>query len=130
MERPSSHFQPYNEKLNPPFGIKPEKKEDDLPHTSSDSMREVTKNNQETSAPSFTKTADPPDYLKDVYTWAYLNPKNIKLLDRPLVVSTLLFGNANRLIKSYLNEVPKGAKMLHLAHVYERYSAKISPKDF
>lgn len=128
MERPSTHFQPYNEKLNPPFGIKPEEKEDDSSRRSSDSTRKATKNSQMTNTPSFTDAADPPDYLKEVYTWAYLNPKNIKLLDRPFVVSTLLFGNANRLIKSYLNEVPKGAKMLHLAHVYGDILPKLAQK--
>ena len=27
-----------------------------------------------------------PDYLRDVYTWAYLNPRNVRLLDRNIVI--------------------------------------------
>lgn len=79
-----------------------------------------------------TKPVDTPVYLKDVYTWSYLNPKNVARLDRNLVVNTLLFGNAHRLIKSYLAEVPAGSNMLQIAHVYGdmiiKLAQKISPK--
>ena len=33
-----------------------------------------------------------PSYLRDVYYWAYLNPRNVKLLDREIVVSVILRG--------------------------------------
>ncbi len=32
-----------------------------------------------------------PDYMTEVYDWAYVNPRRAALLDRNLVVSTLLF---------------------------------------
>ena len=34
-----------------------------------------------------------PGYLEKTYAWAYLNPRNVRLLDRPFVVSTILWGN-------------------------------------
>lgn len=69
-----------------------------------------------------------PSYLQEVYTWAYLNPKNVKLLDRNLVVHILLFFNANRLIRSYLQEVKAGNSMLQIAHVYGDMTPRLAKK--
>lgn len=69
-----------------------------------------------------------PDYLKETYFWAYLNPKNIHKLDRKWVVNILLFGNAERLFKAYVDEIPTGVKMLQIAHVYGDLMQKIAAK--
>ena len=37
-----------------------------------------------------------PAYLQDIYYWAYLNPRNVRLLDRELVVSVILWGQHRR----------------------------------
>ena len=38
-----------------------------------------------------------PRYLSDTYTWAYLNPRNVKLLDREVVVQTILWWQHRKL---------------------------------
>ena len=32
-----------------------------------------------------------PRYLRDVYTWAYLDPRNVRLLDREWIVDVILW---------------------------------------
>ena len=59
-----------------------------------------------------------PDYLRDVYYWAYLDPRNVRLLDRDLVVSTILFGNLRRLQRAAFEEIDPGQAVLQPAHVY------------
>ncbi len=59
-----------------------------------------------------------PDYMVEVYDWAYVNPRWVEKLDNNFVVWVLLFGNAGRLIRAYLNEIPPGARMWQVAHVY------------
>ncbi len=59
-----------------------------------------------------------PDYLRDVYAWAYLNPRNVRLLDRDIVVSTILWGNNHRLQQAAFAEFEPGQTVLQSAHVY------------
>jgi SAM-dependent methyltransferase len=61
-----------------------------------------------------------PAYLRDVYSWAYLNPRNARLLDNELVVNTLLWGNSGRLRRALLAEITAGDRVLQAAHVYGR----------
>ncbi|MGC0152350.1 rhodoquinone biosynthesis methyltransferase RquA [Chromobacterium vaccinii] len=61
---------------------------------------------------------DVPDYMVEVYDWAYVNPRKARLLDRKLVVSTLLFGNDRRLMRAYLQQIRPGDKVWQVAHVY------------
>lgn len=72
-----------------------------------------------------------PDYLVDVYDWAYVNPKRVALLDRPIVVRLLLFGNDDRLMRTYLDEIRPGMKVWQVAHVYgdlvQRVAARVGP---
>ncbi|MEN3930867.1 rhodoquinone biosynthesis methyltransferase RquA [Microvirga sp. W0021] len=72
-----------------------------------------------------------PDYMVDVYDWAYVNPKWVAKLDNNLVVWILLFGNASRLIKAYLNEIDSGSRVWQVAHVYgdqlQQLAQKIGP---
>ncbi|MFO1028640.1 MAG: hypothetical protein U1E70_25970 [Acetobacteraceae bacterium] len=44
-----------------------------------------------------------PDYLRDVYTWAYLTPLAIKIFDRQVAVQTILWGNAQRASQYHLS---------------------------
>ncbi|UTH75232.1 rhodoquinone biosynthesis methyltransferase RquA [Chromobacterium sp. IIBBL 290-4] len=61
---------------------------------------------------------DVPQYMTEVYDWAYVNPRKARLLDHKLVVRTLLFGNDQRLMRAYLDEIREGEKVWQLAHVY------------
>lgn len=67
-----------------------------------------------------------PTYLSEVYEWAYLNPRNVALLDRPAVVDLLLFGNARRLMRSVTQEIKPGQKVLMAAHVYGDFVNKLA----
>ncbi len=65
------------------------------------------------------ETAVPvPYYLSDVYTWAYLDPSNVDLLDRQLVVDVLLFGNGRRLGRALCAEIEPGQRVLQATHAY------------
>lgn len=44
----------------------------------------------------------PAGYMTDIYTWAYVNPTNVRLLDNQLVVDGLLFFNARALERAVL----------------------------
>lgn len=59
-----------------------------------------------------------PDYMTEVYDWAYVNPKWVKVLDRNIVVRVLLFLNDQRLMRLYLDEIQPGMRVWQLAHVY------------
>ncbi len=67
-----------------------------------------------------------PDYLERTYYWAYLNPRNVRLLDRPLVVSTILWGNFGRLLRALLSELKPGQTVLQPACVYGNFSASLA----
>jgi len=61
-----------------------------------------------------------PAYMHEVYEWAYLNPRNAWLLDRELVVNSILWGNSPTLRKALLQEIEPGSNVFQAAHVYGR----------
>lgn len=63
-----------------------------------------------------------PRYLSDTYTWAYLNPRSVKLLDRELVVATILWGQHRKLERMALAEIDPGSRVLQTACVYGDFS--------
>jgi ubiquinone/menaquinone biosynthesis C-methylase UbiE len=63
-------------------------------------------------------TEEVPAYLHDTYDWAYLNPRNVALLDRNIVVDVLLFGNARRLMAAALKAIAPASRVFMAAHVY------------
>lgn len=69
---------------------------------------------------------DVPTYLEDVYSWAYLNPRNLALLDRPWVVSAILWGNYGKLLRATLAEVQPGERVLQPACVYGDFSPRLA----
>lgn len=73
-----------------------------------------------------------PNYLVDIYDWAYVNPKWARWLDRCIVVRLLLFGNDIRLMRLYLDAIRPGMKVWQAAHVYgdlvQRVATRIGPK--
>lgn len=67
-----------------------------------------------------------PDYLQDTYSWAYLNPSALGLLDRPLVVSVILWGNYRRLQRVTFEELRPGQRVLQPACVYGDFSPNLA----
>eukprot|EP01007_Sphenomonas_quadrangularis_P004054 NODE_937_length_1079_cov_206.048544_g769_i0.p2 GENE.NODE_937_length_1079_cov_206.048544_g769_i0~~NODE_937_length_1079_cov_206.048544_g769_i0.p2 ORF type:complete len:256 (+),score=35.80 NODE_937_length_1079_cov_206.048544_g769_i0:58-825(+) len=59
-----------------------------------------------------------PHYMETVYHWAYVDPQKVRLLDNPVVVNAILWGNMDRLTRSALKEVQPGQKVLQPATVY------------
>ena len=69
-----------------------------------------------------------PAYMEEVYDWAYINPRNVELLDRPIVVDILLFLNARRLMRAALNEIPPAHRVLMAAHVYGDFVNRLADR--
>jgi ubiquinone/menaquinone biosynthesis C-methylase UbiE len=67
-----------------------------------------------------------PAYLSDVYTWAYLTPRLTGLLDRQVVVQTILWGNAQRLIDGVLACLKPGDAVFQPAAVYGDFSRQVA----
>ena len=59
-----------------------------------------------------------PRYLRDVYTWAYLDPRNVRLLDREWIVDVILWAQNRRLRKAAFEDIKPGGKVLLPASVY------------
>jgi len=59
-----------------------------------------------------------PGYMKDVYYWAYLNPRNVRLLDRNVVVDVILWFQHQKLQQATLAELEPGQRVLMPASVY------------
>ena len=59
-----------------------------------------------------------PDYLARTYTWAYLNPRTLRLLDREFVVNGILWGNYRRLVRAACGQFRAGERVLQAASVY------------
>ncbi len=119
-----------------------ELKERDLIMDARTNYREAT---AEISAPSGTKPRqadvvsiapglqqskiDPPEipaYLHDVYYWAYLDPKNVRRLDREPVVSVILWGQHRRLQRAAFAEFLPGQRVLQPASVYGDFSPNLA----
>lgn len=69
-----------------------------------------------------------PAYLRDVYRWAYLTPWLAGFLDRQVVVQTILWGNAQRLIGEVLAEIRPGDRVFQPAAVYGDFSRQLAAR--
>lgn len=67
-----------------------------------------------------------PDYLRNTYSWAYLNPTSIRWLDTRPVVEGILWGNFSRLVAAALEEFEPGLNVLQPACVYGDLSARLA----
>ena len=79
-------------------------------------------------APKRAEAEDPqvPAYLREIYDWAYLNPRNVRLLDRESIVATILWGNHNRLRRSAFEEIRPGQQVLQSSCVYGDFSPALA----
>lgn len=66
-----------------------------------------------------------PDYLVKTYRWAYLDRRTLPWLDRNLVVSAILWGNAGRLIQDSIAEFSPGDHIMQAACVYGDFSRRL-----
>ncbi len=69
---------------------------------------------------------DIPYYLKETYYWAYVNPRNVKLLDRDIVVSLILWGQHLKLQRAAFCEIKPGQKVLQPASVYGSFAPNLA----
>jgi SAM-dependent methyltransferase len=67
-----------------------------------------------------------PAYLVDTYSWAYLRPRSLHLLDRHLVVNGILWGNYHALVRAACREFSKGDHVLQAASVYGNLSSRLA----
>lgn len=67
-----------------------------------------------------------PAYLVDTYSWAYLRPRNLRLLDRHFVVNGILWGNYRRLAAWACEHFSSGDRLLQAASVYGDLSARLA----
>lgn len=69
-----------------------------------------------------------PDYLVDVYTWAYVAPNMVELLDREIVVATILWMQQNKLMRAARDEIAPGSRVLQPAAVYGKLVSHLAEK--
>lgn len=69
-----------------------------------------------------------PDYLVDTYTWAYVAPRMVDLLDREPVVAVILWMQQNKLMRAARDEIASGSRVLQPAAVYGRLVSHIAEK--
>lgn len=67
-----------------------------------------------------------PAYLEAIYAWAYIRPGALRLLDRPLIVSAILWGNYRRLLRASLAELCPGQRVYQPACVYGDFSLQVA----
>jgi len=73
-------------------------------------------------------TAEVPDYLARHFWWAYMWPKTAWFFDRPLVITSILFGNYGRLKRATLRRMARVAqdgRTLQLTCVYGRLTPRL-----
>ncbi len=82
----------------------------------------------EPATPSPQRVDSLPPYLPETYSWAYLNPVTRWIFDHPIVVSAILWGNNNRLIRAVRQEVVPGSRVLQTACVYGSFSVHLADR--
>ena len=75
-----------------------------------------------------TKAQSPslPDYLVKTYRWAYLTPTSLFLLDNPIVLTAILWGNLPRLVRTACVEFAAGQRVLQAASAYGNLSPELA----
>jgi len=67
-----------------------------------------------------------PDYLVRTYWWAYLTPTSLLLLDNPIALTAILWGNLPRLIRTACEEFEPGHRVLQAANAYGNLSRELA----
>ena len=58
--------------------------------------------------PVWPVSLDIPNYLEEIYWWAYVHPRAVKFFDRHALVNLILFGNYRRLRDDALAKALQG----------------------
>src|SRR3954467_2542763 len=70
-----------------------------------------------------------PGYLRDVYWWAYVHPRAVRLFEREWLVNLILWGNFGRLRDAAIDALgAMHGRTLQIACVYGDLTARISGK--
>lgn len=69
-----------------------------------------------------------PEYLLNTYTWAYLTPLSLRLLDNTVIPTAILWGNLPRLVRYAAAEFKPGDLVLQAACVYGKLSATLAER--
>lgn len=86
-----------------------------------------TDSSETSAAPTAPLTPPPiPDYLENTYHWAYLAKFATWLFDHQWSVNTILWGNANRLIRLALSCLQPGQNVMQPAAVYGHLSREMA----
>ncbi|MBL8668701.1 MAG: rhodoquinone biosynthesis methyltransferase RquA [Rhodospirillales bacterium] len=67
-----------------------------------------------------------PDYLVRTYWWAYLTPASLLLLDNPVAMTAILWGNLPRLVRAACEEFEAGERVLQAACAYGNLSPQLA----
>nr|VFK36593.1 MAG: Ubiquinone/menaquinone biosynthesis C-methylase UbiE [Candidatus Kentron sp. SD]VFK39607.1 MAG: Ubiquinone/menaquinone biosynthesis C-methylase UbiE [Candidatus Kentron sp. SD]VFK78073.1 MAG: Ubiquinone/menaquinone biosynthesis C-methylase UbiE [Candidatus Kentron sp. SD] len=69
-----------------------------------------------------------PNYLQDVYWWAYLHPNAVRFFERQWIVNLILWGNSASLRDAAIKEmgVPIQGHNLQIACVYGNFSQQVA----
>lgn len=71
-----------------------------------------------------------PQYLEEVYWWAYVHPNAVRVFERQWLVNAILWGNFSRLRDAALDamDLPAAARLLQVACVYGDLTARIAAR--
>jgi ubiquinone/menaquinone biosynthesis C-methylase UbiE len=71
-----------------------------------------------------------PQYLHDVYWWAYVHPRAVKMFERQWLVNLILWGNFRRLRDAALDEMGESlpGRSLQVACVYGDFTPKLAER--
>ena len=67
-----------------------------------------------------------PAYMRQTYTWAYINPTSVRWLDNDFVVGAILWGQHRRLERETLTEFEPGQRVFQSAHVYGSFIPQLA----
>ena len=82
----------------------------------------------EVQPPDLDVPAALPDYLVETYSWAYLRPRSLRLLDRHVVVNSILWGNYQSLVRAACAQFAPGDCILQAASVYGDLSSRLADR--
>lgn len=76
------------------------------------------------------RAAATPHYLAQVYWWAYVHPKAVRVFEREWLVNLILFGNYGRLRDAAIADLgqPIGGRTLQVACVYGNLTARLQQR--
>ena len=67
-----------------------------------------------------------PRYLRETYTWAYLDPRGVRVLDHEWIVKTILWHQHRKLEQTTFAEIDPGSRVLQTACVYGDFSPALA----